>query len=83
MTEISKQSPKTGPILKDGRPASPLRWYFVCSTCNAKWFHIHREHPCPRCGAPVAAKERLIPPWQRNQQAPLKQPTPRRDEIQK
>jgi excisionase family DNA binding protein len=37
--------------------------YFVCETCNAKWFAPEELRPCPRCGALAASSERAQSPW--------------------
>jgi rubrerythrin len=39
------------------------RWYFVCQTCDAKWFHLDQRSTCPRCQAESESRERLVPPW--------------------
>lgn len=36
--------------------------YFICETCNAKWFQSGELRQCPRCGA-VAAGEDIEAPW--------------------
>ena len=43
--------------------ADRRRWYFVCLTCNAKWFAGEQEMPCPRCFTAARSRERLTPPW--------------------
>ena len=63
MTGTNRQPQKALTPPKEGRAASPLRWYFVCPSCDAKWFHTLPRHPCPRCGMVVAAGDRLVPPW--------------------
>ena len=45
------------------RSANVRRWYFVCLTCNAKWFAMKQEMPCPRCFTAARSRERLTPPW--------------------
>lgn len=63
---MSKQPEITEPHrIADGetRSADRRRWYFVCLTCNAKWFAMKQEMPCPRCFTPVCSRERLTPPW--------------------
>lgn len=37
--------------------------YFVCETCNAKWFCEPELRRCPRCGALAASRENIAPPW--------------------
>jgi len=65
MTGITKTPQKTSLLPREGEDAGSLRWYFVCPSCNAKWFHTLPRHPCPRCGMAVAAADRLVPPWRR------------------
>ncbi len=53
-------------------------YYFVCSTCNAKWFSARAQDLCPRCGQRAVACERLTPPWlipgaERNATSPVAQ----------
>jgi hypothetical protein len=44
-------------------PQASQRWYFICPSCNAKWFHCLSRHPCPRCERTVSAGARVVPPW--------------------
>ncbi len=44
---------------------SALEWYFVCVTCEAKWFSSKKESLCPRCMTRATSRERLMPPWRR------------------
>jgi hypothetical protein len=39
-------------------------WYFVCMTCNAKWYSRQAACACPRCGTPHQSHERMTPPWE-------------------
>jgi predicted RNA-binding Zn-ribbon protein involved in translation (DUF1610 family) len=46
---------------------SRTSYYHVCSSCDAKFFTPHSVHLCPRCGQLSASSERLVPPWQAEQ----------------
>jgi len=37
--------------------------YFVCETCNAKWFSNTELSQCPQCAALSASNENVVPPW--------------------
>lgn len=39
------------------------RWYFVCSTCSAKWFADQQLALCPRCGGMQSTTELTAVPW--------------------
>jgi hypothetical protein len=41
-----------------------MKWYFVCVTCNAKWFANGQLIVCPRCGELTVSTEQFTPPWQ-------------------
>lgn len=38
--------------------------YFVCETCNAKWFAETNVAPCPRCGTVRQSNINIKPPWE-------------------
>jgi hypothetical protein len=37
--------------------------YFVCESCNAKWFAKKDLMQCPRCGELNSSREDIVPPW--------------------
>ena len=45
-------------------------YYFVCATCNAKWFAAMARARCPRCDARALSGERQTPPWLRHAARP-------------
>ena len=65
MTEITKTQRKTLLPTGEDKAAGARRWYFVCPSCNAKWFHNLQRHACPRCGTVVVAADKIVPPWRR------------------
>jgi hypothetical protein len=44
---------------------SNVRWYCVCSCCDAKWFQRTKVGLCPRCAHMTRSRERLPVPWLR------------------
>jgi hypothetical protein len=41
-----------------------MKWYFICVTCNAKWFGDSQLMVCARCGELTVSIEQFTPPWQ-------------------
>jgi hypothetical protein len=37
--------------------------YFVCESCNAKWFQKGELSSCPRCGTLAGSRDDIAPPW--------------------